>query len=274
MNPINMAFGLVTGLSLGLTGGGGAIFAVPLLVYGSGLHARQATIVSVIAVGATAFVGFLMRYRKNQVEIKPGFAFAATGMMAAPVGDWVGDRLPDSLVMTLFGGIMLIVSARMWKNAIKPADAFIPVENVDCETCGPSCPHDPQGRLRVTSRCARLLGVTGLAVGLLTGLFGIGGGFVIVPALVLLAHMDLKNAVGTSLLGITLVSLSAIAGVFISGDVVPYEVAGLFLAGSLAGMWAGTALGRRVGGPKLQKGFALAILCVAAWVITKNVMSI
>ena len=272
MNPINMAFGLVTGLSLGLTGGGGAIFAVPLLVYGSGLQARQATIVSVIAVGATAFVGFLMRYRKNQVEIKPGFAFAATGMLSAPVGDWVGDRLPDSLVMTLFGGLMLAVSARMWKNAKKPADSFIPIE--DGEGCGPSCPHDPQGRLRVTSRCARLLGETGLAVGLLTGLFGIGGGFVIVPALVLLAHMDLKNAVGTSLMVITLVSLSAISGVFISGDAVPYEVAGLFLAGSLAGMWAGTALGRRVGGPKLQKGFAVAILCVAAWVITKNVISI
>lgn len=272
MDFMNTAFGLITGLSLGLTGGGGAIFAVPLLVYGSGLHSRQATIVSILAVGATAFVGFLMRYRKNQVEIKPGFAFAATGMLTAPIGDWIGDQLPDSLVMTLFGAIMLVVAARMWKNAKKPADSFIPID--EGEGCGPSCPHDPQGRLRVTSRCARLLGETGLAVGLLTGLFGIGGGFVIVPALVLLAHMDLKNAVGTSLLVITLVSLSAITGVLLSGDTIPAEVAALFLAGSLVGMWLGTALGRRVGGPKLQKGFALAILCVAAWVITKNVMSI
>ena len=117
MNPMNIAFGLITGLSLGLTGGGGAIFAVPLLVYGSGLQARQATIVSIIAVGATAFAGFLIRYRKKQVELKPGFAFAATGMLTAPIGNRIGDLLPESLVMTLFGAIMLMVSARMWKSA-------------------------------------------------------------------------------------------------------------------------------------------------------------
>ncbi len=272
MNPLTIAFGLVTGLSLGLTGGGGAIFAVPLLVYGSGLHTRQATIVSIIAVGATAFAGFLIRWRKNQVEIRPGFAFAATGMMTAPLGDMLGDMLPDALVMTLFGGLMLVVSARMWRSARKPADAFVPLE--EGAGCGPSCPHDPEGRLRVTSRCARLLGLIGMGVGLLTGLFGIGGGFVIVPALVLLAHMDLKNAVGTSLLVITLVSLSAIAGVVVSGDEFPRQAAGLFLSGSLLGMFAGTAAARRIGGPHLQKGFAIAILGVAVWVIAKNVLSI
>jgi uncharacterized membrane protein YfcA len=272
MNPLTIAFGLVTGLSLGLTGGGGAIFAVPLLVYGTGLHTRQAAIVSIIAVGATAFVGFLIRWRKGQVEIRPGFAFAATGMLTAPVGDMLGDMLPDALVMTLFGGLMLVVSARMWRSARKPADAFVPLE--DGAGCGPSCPHDPEGRLRVTSRCARLLGLTGLGVGLLTGLFGIGGGFVIVPALVLLAHMDLKNAVGTSLLVITLVSLSAIAGVFIAGDEFPRQAAGLFLAGSLLGMFLGTVAAKRVGGPALQKGFAVAILGVAVWVIARNALSI
>lgn len=272
MNPLTIVFGLVTGLSLGLTGGGGAIFAVPLLVYGSGLHTRQATVVSIVAVGATAFVGFLMRWRKNQVEIRPGFAFAATGMLSAPVGDMIGDLLPDALVMTLFGGLMLVVSARMWRSAHRPADAFIPLEEGSGR--GPSCPLDPEGRLRVTSRCARLLGVVGLGVGLLTGLFGIGGGFVIVPALVLLAHMDLKNAVGTSLLVITLVSLSAIAGVFLAGDPFPLAAAGPFLIGSLIGMFAGTAAARRIGGPALQKGFAVAILGVAVWVIAKNVLAV
>jgi uncharacterized membrane protein YfcA len=272
MNPLTVAFGLITGLSLGLTGGGGAIFAVPLLVYGAGLHTRQATVVSIVAVGATAFAGFLMRWRKRQVEIRPGFAFATTGMMAAPLGDMIGDLLPDAVVMTLFGGLMLVVSARMWASACKPADSFIRLD--EGAGRGPSCPHDPAGRLRVTSRCARLLGVTGFGVGLLTGLFGVGGGFVIVPALVLLAHMDLKNAVGTSLLVITLVSLSAIAGVFVAGDEFPLAAVVPFLAGSLAGMFAGTAAARRIGGPALQKGFAVAILGVAVWVIAKNALSI
>lgn len=272
MNLMTIAFGLVTGLSLGLTGGGGAIFAVPLLVYGSGLHARQATVVSIVAVGATAFAGFLLRWRKNQVELRPGLAFAATGMITAPVGDLIGDLLPDTLVMTLFGVLMLVVSARMWRSARKPADAFIALD--EGAGRGPSCPHDPQGRLRVTSRCARLLGLTGMGVGILTGLFGIGGGFVIVPALVLLAHMDLKNAVGTSLLVITLVSVSAVAGVFLAGDPFPMATASPFLAGSLVGMGAGTVAARRIGGPALQKSFAVAILGVAVWVITKNVLSI
>jgi uncharacterized membrane protein YfcA len=272
MNPLTILFGLVTGLSLGLTGGGGAIFAVPLLVYGTGLHTRQATVVSIVAVGATAFVGFLMRWRKNQVEIKPGVAFAATGMITAPMGDMLGDMLPDAVVMTLFGMLMVVVSARMWRSARKPADAFIRLD--DGAGRGAGCPHDPEGRLRVTSRCARLLGLIGLAVGLLTGLFGIGGGFVIVPALVLLAHMDLKNAVGTSLLVIALVSLSAIAGVVVAGDEFPRQAAGLFLAGSLLGMFLGTAAARRIGGPALQKGFAVAILGVAVWVIARNALAI
>jgi uncharacterized protein len=97
---------------------------------------------------------------------------------------------------------------------------------------------------------------------------------VIVPALVILAHMDLKNAVGTSLLVITLVSISAISGVILTGDAVPARVATLFLVGSLSGMAAGTILAKRIGGPKLQKGFAIGILGVAAWVIAKNLISI
>jgi uncharacterized membrane protein YfcA len=272
MNPATIAFGLITGLSLGLTGGGGAIFAVPLLVYGNSMAARQATIVSILSVGATAFVGFLLRLRNRQVEIKPGIAFASTGMITAPIGDWIGDQLPDSLVMTLFGLLMLVVSFRMWKSARKPADSFIQIETGD--GAGPSCPYDPEGRLRVTSRCARLLGLTGMAVGLLTGLFGIGGGFVIVPALVLLAHMDVKNAVGTSLLVITLVSVSAVVGVVIEGDEIPAATSISFLAGSLSGMGIGTILARRIGGPRLQQGFAAAILAVACWVIMKNILAI
>ncbi len=272
MNPVTIVFGLITGLSLGLTGGGGAIFAVPLLVYGNALPTRQATIISILAVGLTAFTGFVLRFRRRQVEIKPGIAFASTGMLTAPLGDWLGDQLPDSLVMFLFGLLMLVVAIRMWKSATKPADAFIHVD--DTGGRGPSCPFDPEGRLRVTSRCARLLGLSGAVVGILTGLFGIGGGFIIVPALVLLAHMDVKNAVGTSLLVMTLVSFSAVIGVLIEGDQVPQSIVISFLAGSLSGMAAGTRLARRIRGPKLQQAFAVAILLVACWVITKNVLAI
>lgn len=128
--------------------------------------------------------------------------------------------------------------------------------------------------MRVTSRCARLLGLSGAVVGLLTGLFGIGGGFIIVPALVLLAHMDVKNAVGTSLLVMTLVSCSAVIGLLIEGDPVPVEIGVLFLTGSLSGMAVGTWIARRIRGPRLQQAFAVAILLVALWVITKNILSI
>lgn len=269
MTPLSLIFGAVVGLSLGLTGGGGAIFAVPLLVYGLGLPTREAVGVSLAAVGATSLVGFLSRWRLGQVEIRTGLLFAAAGMVGAPIGSWIAGLLPEALLLSLFAGLMVVVAFRLWQQASRPV-----TETAKCPTSehqdGPTCQRDAAGALILTSRCAVLLMIVGVLTGVLSGLFGVGGGFVIVPALVLFSGMSIHRAVGTSLMVIALVSVSGVASHLWAGRAISPEVTGLFVLGGVVGLFAGQQIARRLSGPVLQKVFAVAILAVAAFVIVRN----
>ncbi len=268
---LSLLFGAIVGLSLGLTGGGGAIFAVPMLVYGLGMGTREAVGISLASVGVTSFVGFLGRWRTGQVEIRTGLLFAIAGMVGAPVGSWLAGLIPETLLLTLFAFLMLFVAYRMWSKAVtesRVATASCPVVNPDED--GPSCRRDENGNLLLTSRCARLLLLVGLLTGVLSGLFGVGGGFVIVPALVLFSGMAIHHAIGSSLLVITLVSISGVASHLYAGRVIPLEITTWFVAGGVGGMIVGTQISRRLSGPTLQKGFAVAILAVAAFVLYRT----
>ena len=273
MWPLSVLFGGIVGFSLGLTGGGGAIFAVPLLVYGLAVAPREAVGISLATVGVTSFVGFLGRWRARQVEIRTGLVFAVAGMLGAPVGSWVSGLIPEAVLLTLFAILMLIVALRMWSKAAVTASAGSPVvcstEAADVD--GPACRRDNNGNLLLTSRCAYLLMVVGVATGILSGLFGVGGGFVIVPALVLFSGMAIHRAVGTSLLVITLVSISGIASHLFVGRTISVETTALFVVGGVTGMLLGNLTGRRLSGPALQKVFAVAIVAVAFFVIIRTV---
>jgi len=266
-----VAAGLLVGLSLGLTGGGGAIFAVPLLVYWLGVDPPTAVAISLVTVAVTAAVGAVERWRYGQVEVPTGLLFAAAGMLTAPLGGWIGSRLPEQPLLVAFALLMLVIAARMWRTA-RSVEERLPPAAVEAGS-GPACRRDPKGRLRITSRCATVLAVAGLAVGLLSGLFGVGGGFLIVPALVTFASMGVPRAVGTSLFVMTLVGISAVASQVAAGRVVPLDVAGGFVAGSIPGLFAGSAIGRRLTGPLLARCFAIAIVAVAVFVIVREVMS-
>ncbi len=179
MSPLAALFGAVVGLSLGLTGGGGAIFAVPLLVYGLGVDPREAIGASLATVGATALVGFLQRWRVGLVEMRTGLLFAVAGMTTAPLGSRLAARIPETLLLFLFALLMLVVAVRMWRKARDVAERHVLVIRPD--EPGPVCRRDPQGVLHWNSRCALLLVGVGLGTGLLTGLFGAGGGFIDMP---------------------------------------------------------------------------------------------
>lgn len=270
MSPLSLIFGAVVGLSLGLTGGGGAIFAVPLLVYGIGLPAKEATTVSLAAVGATSLVGFLYRWRRGEAEPRTGFLFAIAGMVGAPVGTWVASLLSDQLLLLLFAGLMLVVATKMWRNAAAaPAVGSDGCYDPDAAD-GAACRRDPQGMLILTTRCAALLLLIGLMTGALAGLFGVGGGFVIVPALILFSNMSIHRAVGTSLMVIALVSASGLAAQLTSGQRLPVEATLLFVSGGIAGLLFGQRLAKQLSGDNLQKVFAVAIVMVAAFVILRN----
>lgn len=122
----------------------------------------------------------------------------------------------------------------------------------------------------MTSRCASVLTATGLAVGLLSGLFGVGGGFLIVPALVTFASMGVPRAVGTSLLVMTLVGAAGVASQAAAGRSIPLDIAGSFVIGSIPGLLAGSFIGRRFTGPLFSKIFAAAIMLVATFIIAKT----
>src|SRR5688572_7870911 len=126
MAALSLIFGAVVGLSLGLTGGGGAIFAVPLLVYGLGVPAREAVGISLLAVGSTSLVGFVQRARRGLVEFPTGLLFAVAGMFGAPAGSWLANRMPETLLLSLFAILMLVIAVRMWSKS-NDAAARLPI---------------------------------------------------------------------------------------------------------------------------------------------------
>jgi uncharacterized membrane protein YfcA len=191
-------------------------------------------------------------------------------MVAAPVGGWLGARIPETMLLTAFAGLMLVIAARLWLKAHDVVERVSPAA-LDAGS-GPACRRDPEGRLRITSRCATVLGLVGLAVGLLSGLYGVGGGFLIVPALVTFAAMGVPRAVGTSLLVMTLVGISGVTAHVAAGRPIPVPIAVGFVAGSIPGLFAGSFLGRRLTGPLLSQVFAVAIVCVAVFVIVRSVL--
>lgn len=266
---VTLFAGSLVGFSLGLTGGGGAIFAVPLLVYLVGVPAREAVGVSLLTVGITSLIGFLYRAKQGKVEFVTGIVFALAGILGAPIGSIIADRIPEGILISLFAILMISIAFRMaWKT--KPAVANLPILHDHDDDRGPTCKRDPEGKLRMTSPCSMLLGVVGLSAGFLTGMFGVGGGFIIVPALVTFAGMGMQRAVGTSLLVITLVSISGVVSQILGGRTLSIETTSLFSIGSLLGLFAGTALATRLAGPALQRIFAVAILLVACFVLYQS----
>jgi uncharacterized protein len=268
MTPfLALTFGAIVGLSLGLTGGGGAIFAVPLLVYGLSIDPREAVGISLAAVGMTSLVGLFGRWKAGQVEIATGGMFAVAGMIGAPIGAWLSAMIHERFLLTLFALLMLAVAVRMWRNA-DPSSASIACPTD--EAAGPTCRRDAAGNLRLTSPCAILLAGVGLLTGVLSGLFGVGGGFVIVPALVLFSGMAIHRAVGTSLMVITLISAAGVASQLWGGRTIPVETTSLFVGGGVLGMFAGIGASRYLSGPTLQKVFSVAIVAVAAFVLIRT----
>jgi len=282
MMMLSIFFGSIVGISLGLTGGGGAVFAVPLLAYGIGVPAREAVGISLVAVGLTSLVGFLKKWRQGEAEIRTGLLFAVAGMLGAPVGNWIAGQLPETLLMLLFSGLMLTIAAKMWLQSRRSAsvelircadDIPLPTKRSMSQTDkvdGPSCQRDATGKLILTSRCARLLLLVGVGSGVLSGMFGVGGGSIIVPSLVLFSGMSLSHAVGTSLMVIALISSSGLASLLWTGQEISLQITSLFVVGGIAGLFLGQSVSRHLSTTALQRVFSVAILIVAVFVMIRN----
>ena len=237
--------GLLIGMILGLTGGGGSILTVPLLVYGLHLDTKVAIATSLLIVGLTSLAGLYVHSRAGNIRWATGGIFGAAGMVGAYAGGSVAQFLADFFQLLLFASVMIGSGVAMLR-----------------QRCAPSAAPSPRARhwLRVTS--------DGVICGGVTGLVGAGGGFLIVPALALLGGMPMHMAVGTSLLVIAMNCFSALAGYVLHSHVdIELHVAAVITLCAIAGTVAGTRVARAVPAARLQQMFGVFVLVVAAILI-------
>lgn len=244
-----LPFGAAIGLSLGLVGGGGSILAVPVLVYVVGEQVKQATTESLLIVGATALVAGLAQARDGRVRWRVAMGFGAGGAAGAFAGTALNRLASPASILFALALVMLAAAYGMLR---RKGDR-----------------NAPEVEARNRALWLRVL-PAGVAVGFLTGFFGVGGGFVIVPALVLLLGLAMPVAVGTSLIVIALTSASALAAHLASGSI-DWTVATAFTAAAVVGALAGSRLGAHLSSARLTQLFAILIVAVALFLIAKNV---
>jgi len=249
LNPA-IGSGALVGFSLGLIGGGGSILATPLLLYVVGVAQPHIAIgTGALAVSATAFINLASYARTGAVRWRCAVVFAVVGTLGAFVGSSAGKLVDGNRLLFLFGLVMLAVGALMLRPRSETA---APERDADLKTC------------LLTAGIAFL---TGMA----SGFFGIGGGFLIVPGLLLATRMPMINAVGSSLLAVGCFGLATAINYAFSG-LVDWFVAGQFIAGGIVGGLFGMAFANRLSRSKdaLKRIFACVILVVAAYVLYQS----
>lgn len=257
---VPILLGVIVGLVLALTGAGGAIIAVPLLMFGLGLSLPQAAPVALLAVAAAAALGTVIGLREGIVRYRAAGLIAGVGSLVAPLGVALAHRLPSVPLTLLFVAVLGYVAQRLYRQASRELDGTEGALDVqDAAACKLSA---QTGRFTWTAHCTRALLQTGALSGLLSGLLGVGGGFVIVPALRRATDLPMNAVVATSLMAITLVSATTVTTAALAGHL-DAGIAMPFAAGAMAAMLAGRQLAARLAGPRLQQGFAGLLMLVA-----------
>lgn len=259
MLAIALPVGLAVGIALGALGGGGSILAVPALVYLLGQDPRGATTSSLLIVGVSALVGVLPHLRAGRVQIGSGLAFGLLGVAGATAGSRLSFLVAADVLLIAFAALMLAVAALMIlrrRSQESPGDDSPATHRTPILTVSPlrcAC-----GRMAVL-----LLLATG--VGLLTGFFGVGGGFAVVPALVLALGLPMPVAVGTSLLAIAVNSVAALLARTGSASTIDWGVVALFSAAAVAGSLLGARITARVHPDRLRLAFSALLVAVALY---------
>jgi uncharacterized membrane protein YfcA len=248
---VAIVLGLAIGALVGLLGGGGSILAVPALVYAAGQSLPQAVTTSLLVVGITATVAMLPRLHGGQIAWRIAGLFGAAGAATAFAGAAVNRLLPDDIVLLLFAALMIGAGIRMLQD--KPATG------VACATGG--------GPVN-WRRCLPRTIAGGLVVGFLTGLLGVGGGFLIIPVLVIVLGLPMDTAIGSSLV---IVAVNSAAGFAAHAGDAPLDVpvTVVFIAAAVAAALAAGRLGARTDTARLRRWFAHLILAVAALIVVQ-----
>jgi uncharacterized membrane protein YfcA len=241
-----LALGALIGVSLGLLGGGGSILAVPVLVYVARVEVHAAIGMSLAVVGATALVGGLVHARAGRVDLRAAALFGGAGMLGAPLGAQATHAVAPRVLLLFFAALMLTVGVLMVRGA------------------GPG----PRGPVRPHPVAVPAVG---FGVGLLTGFLGVGGGFLIVPALALLAGLPIHRAIGTSLLVIAANSAAGLAG-HLGRGAMPLALTAAFTAVAALGALAGVGMASSLDPLRLRRAFAVFVILVGLFLLARNTL--
>lgn len=248
MTSLAALLAILVGLSLGLLGGGGSILTLPIFRYALGMEVKQAIGMSLGVVSLTSLAGALRHWRQGNLELRALVAFAPAAIVSTFVGAKVARFVPGSVQMIGFAMVMAVAALLMWggKTGVRP----------------------PVTEGGVQRRPEAIIGI-GLGLGFLTGVIGVGGGFLIVPALVLLLGLEMKRAVGTSLAVISLNAASGFAG-YLGQVAIDWALMAGFAAIAIVGVFIGSALVTKVSQEQLRRGFAVFLIVVAAYIIIQR----
>ena len=283
MLALAVGFGLLIGLSLGALGGGGSILTVPVLVYALGENAQSATTGSLVIVGVTAAAATVGHARAGHVRWRAGLGFGVAGVAASFGGTALNARVDPNFLLVCFAGLMLVAATAMLTKTLVHTHGDIDRDESDADAEAAPLRRGPLGTLsrpavgaparqRVSAAVAARVAAAGLVVGFLTGFLGVGGGFVIVPALVLLLAYKMPTAVGTSLLIISLNSAVALAARSGSSAQFHWSVIAPFTVAAVLGSAGGKRTADRVSGTQLTRTFAGLLLIVATYVLVRALL--
>jgi uncharacterized membrane protein YfcA len=293
MLAIAIPVGLLIGLALGALGGGGSILTVPALVYLLDQSPHAATTGSLLIVGITALAGMAAHWRAGRVRVAQGLVFGVLGIAGSYVGTRLSASVDSHVLLTAFAVLMLVAAAAMLRRSrrldrpeqerasdptpaqAQPAAASqvsagrVAVLDPPATTTD-TCPL-PSPTARFTTCRAIKVVAAATVVGLLTGFFGVGGGFIIVPALVLALGFDMPVAVGTSLLVIAINSAAALAARLGAHTHLDWPLLGLFTVTAIAGSVAGNRVASKVDAKKLTVAFTVLLVAVAVYTATRSI---
>lgn len=264
---MTLLIGIIIGAVLGLTGAGGSIFAVPLLLNLLDVSMQQAIGLSLGAVASSALIGTLARLNKQQIQWLPALVYASIGGLIAPLGNWLNHQLDEKILLIGFTLLLTAVAIHLWRQASKNPQSTLELragskENVQADA--KVCELRADKPFQIGLPCALSMAAAASITGLLSGLFGVGGGFLIVPTLLLLTGVTITQAIATSLAVITIVSGSGFIAFLWNDQIIDTSTLLALASGGFIGMVASVRISRYLAGPVLQKLFVIAMIIVIA----------
>jgi uncharacterized membrane protein YfcA len=260
---MELLIGLIIGCVLGLTGAGGAAFALPLLILAVGLPVQQAIGLSLATVAIGAGYGSLQRANKGDIFWWAVAILGVGGIIAAPLGKYLSTFVADIYLLSGFSVLTLFIAGHMWWR---------------CRAAGTNanpnalCHFDSRGKFEPDARSLGTLAMSGVGVGSLAGFFGVGGGFLIVPLLHSVMGLSMRRAVASSLFIITLISLSGFLAHTVISPVIDWSQLVKLGGGAIAGMMLGGQIASHMNNTQLQRAFAIGLVLLAlATLLSKTI---